>query len=112
MKRLSAALWFILLLSCEALAFYLIKKHSIIKHDTKYLFFSISLYVLIPIFLSKLLKYDNKIGILNLLWSIISVIYALMIGVILFHEKVTHMQLLGAIMGFLSIGLIWYGGTH
>jgi drug/metabolite transporter (DMT)-like permease len=55
--------------------------------------------------LAKSLQYEG-IGIVNLLWNIVSTLFGFGIGIYLFNERVHYLQLIGAAFSFLGIGLI------
>ena len=95
--------WFFLTLTAEMLMFYFVKKA---KYDKENLVISMLLYGSIPFFLYKMLQYDDEIGILNVIWNVLSTIYGLLIGVLIFKEHVTNLQFVGAVLGIISILII------
>lgn len=95
--------WFFLTLTAEMLMFYFVKKA---KYDKQNLIISIVLYGCIPFFLYKMLQYDDEIGILNVIWNILSTIYGLLIGILIFNERISNLQCWGALLGLLSIVMI------
>lgn len=98
-------LWFFIIICIEALALYCIKMYSVTRQN-KYLYTSMFCYLLIPLFLYKLLQIGKGIGIVNVIWNILSTIYGFMIGVLLFSENINSMQILGSILGVIGITLI------
>jgi len=58
----------------------------------------------VPI-LAKTLQYEG-IGIVNLLWNILSTLFGFVIGIFLFNEKIHYLQLIGGAFSLLGIGLI------
>lgn len=100
--------WFVLIILAEAGALYSVKKYSIDK-DTKYLVASMIGYMIIPLFLYRLLKIGQGIAMVNVMWNILSTIYGFIIGVAIFGEAVSHLQLIGSILGVLGIILILWG---
>jgi len=100
--------WLILIIACESIALYAIKKYSIDNTHSIYLVGSIILYAAIPLFLYKILKNDMGIAIANILWNIASTLYGLLIGVILFNEGITFEQKIGATLGTAGVILIMW----
>jgi multidrug transporter EmrE-like cation transporter len=101
----------IILFTCiiltESIALYSVKKYSI---DNKkiYLLLSMCMYSLIPILLYYIIspKYcKENISTVNIIWNILSTLYGLMIGVYIFSEHISSLQILGIILS--TIGLIF-----
>lgn len=103
--------WFFLIICFEAAALYSIKMYSI-NHDTKYLIISILGYMLIPIFLYRLLKIGEGIAMTNVIWNILSTIYGFIIGMAIFSEKVSNLQIIGSILGTMGIIMILWEGNY
>ena len=55
--------------------------------------------------LSRILKYEG-IGIVNLLWNILSTLFGFGIGIFIFNERIHYLQFIGALLSLLGIGLI------
>lgn len=98
-------LLFLLLLISEILALYCVKKSSVNK-DKKWLFYSCIFYSLVPIFLYFILRKTHKIGSLNSTWNIVSSIYGVLLGVLIFSEIYTPKQCLGIFFGILALILM------
>lgn len=88
----------------ECTAWFFLKKNYLTNNKT-YLLLYLMLYMIIPFFLIKTLKYEG-IGVVNMLWNIISTIVVILIGYYVFSERINHLQYLGIGLGFLSIILI------
>lgn len=59
------------------------------------------------------LSYQYKgLGLINVLWSGISVLVIVSVGMIFFHEKITPMDWLGVLLVLVGIGLITWEGDH
>ena len=93
----------------EFIALYSIKYYSLHKNLPS-LLLSCLCYALIPIILYFLLVRGSNIATVNITWNILSTIYGLFIGVMLFQEKISNVQWYGIAFGFLSlIFLCWEG---
>jgi multidrug transporter EmrE-like cation transporter len=88
----------------ESIAWFFLKKHYLTKR-VDYLSLYIALYISIPYFLIKTLKYEG-IGIVNLLWNILSTIAVLLIGYFIFNEKINNYQTIGVGLGLISVILL------
>ena len=95
-------LYFISIVLFEILALYSVKKYSI-SYNKIYLIISIFSYSVIPIFLYLILKDNQKISTVNIIWNILSSIYGLMIGILIFNEKIDNTQIIGFILGFIAL---------
>ena len=61
-------------------------------------------YFVVPL-LAFTLRYEG-IGIVNLLWNILSTMFGFGIGIYLFNERIHYLQVVGAAFSLLGIGLI------
>jgi len=86
---------------CEIIAFYYLKKFSI-EGNFLYYIIGILSYCLAATILTFAFMY-TKIGIINLSWNIISTIYGFIIGFLIFKERLTTKEIIGAIFGFIGI---------
>ncbi len=98
--------WFILLILTEATSLYCVKYWSIHQSQIIYLGLSLILYMGTAWCLSRMLMIYSEIAVVNILWNIISTLYGLAIGILIFQEHVSNLQLLGSILGIISIILI------
>ena len=98
--------WFLTIILSEALALYFVKKFSINQNHPEYLVYSMGLYCLTVWSLSKILIYGQGIALINILWNIASSLYGIAIGVFIFGEYLTNLQLIGGVLGILSIILL------
>jgi len=55
--------------------------------------------------LSRALKYEG-IGIVNLLFNIMTTLFGFGIGIFIFNERIHYLQIIGALLSLLGIGLI------
>ena len=101
-------LWFILILIVEAFALYYVKYASIEPTSTKYIYLGISmaLYALTIWCLYRLLSLGQNVSSINILWDICSIIYGTFIGVVIFGESLTNLQVIGTLLGMMSIVMI------
>jgi len=88
----------------ECSAWFFLKKNYLTNNKT-YLLLYLMLYMIIPFFLIKTLKYEG-IGITNMLWNIASTTLVLLIGYFIFKEHINHYQYIGIGLGILAIVLL------
>lgn len=103
-------LWvgFGLIVLAEAIALYSVK-YSQVHADCRWLVLSVVGYMVIPLLLWLILQHHGQhIATVNITWNILSTLYGLAIGVLLFQEKLKNLQWYGAILGVLSLVLIFY----
>ena len=99
---------FIFIVLTESIGLYSVKKYSIEDNKKMYLLLSMCMYALIPILLYYIIspKYcKENISTVNIIWNILSTLYGLMIGVYIFSEHISSLQILGIILS--TIGLIF-----
>lgn len=101
-------LLFLAIVLLECIALYSVKRYSQRKEEL-FLILSVLGYSVIPILLILLIREKQNIATVNIIWNILSTVYGLMIGVLIFSEKITPLQVLGIIMGTLSLLLIFLG---
>ncbi len=104
-------LFIILLIAvCECLSQSCLKKY---KTDNKIIFYitAVILYSMICYLLVMSYKYKGM-GIVNVLWSGISVLGVLSAGIIFFNEKITKMDWIGIVFIILGIFFVLYEGVH
>ena len=85
----------------EAVAQLCVKK-SKLNGDSKYLCISVFAYFIICLLLLRAYSYKTM-GIVNLVWSCLSIITIILIGIIFYHEKITKFDIVGIV--FIFIGL-------
>ncbi len=92
----------------EACAQYFLKK---CKVEEKFHFFIIGVifYVLVSFGLYNIYKY-RAMGVVNLLWSCISIVTMLTIGAVFFNEAVNMYDIIGVICVFIGFALIFLYG--
>jgi drug/metabolite transporter (DMT)-like permease len=77
-------------------------KQTKLTNNNKYLCISVLAYLAICLCLVKTYEYKSM-GIINLIWSCLSILFIILTGVIFFHEKLTINDYIGMI--FIFIGL-------
>jgi len=92
----------------EGVAQYHIKK-SKITNNSLYILISIFAYSIVCLLLKECYAF-NGIGLTNLLWSVISIINMLTIGVIMFNENITLIDILGVLLCLCGMYLIFVVG--
>lgn len=100
-------LLFCFIVFLEIVALYSIKEYTI--HKNYFLpilaFFS---YGIIPFIIYFILVNGNNISIVNVAWNILSILYGIFIGFILFKEHITTLQWLGIFLGTISMIFMFY----
>ena len=89
----------------ESIAQYHIKQ-SKIKHNWLYLFVAIASYGVVCLLLHKCYDFMGM-GITNFVWSILSIVSILAIGVTLFDEHITKFDVVGMILSVVGLYLIF-----
>jgi multidrug transporter EmrE-like cation transporter len=90
---------FIVLLECLAQG---CLKQSYITNDKKFLCVSVLSYLVICLLLVKTYAYKG-VGIVNLIWSCLSILFVIATGIIFFHEELTKNDMIGT--GLILTGL-------
>jgi multidrug transporter EmrE-like cation transporter len=90
---------FIVLILVEVYALYSLKKQRLL--------IGIIGFIIVAIILYYLLK-ENHIGIVNHTWNIFSSMLIFVIGYLYFFEKLTTIQIIGIIAGFIGLFLMNY----
>lgn len=87
----------------ESMALYSIKKASL--GDGMFLMASIACYATIPIFLLLIVR-KIPLALTNSIWNVVSTMYGLMIGILIFGELVSVRQWIGLGLGAIGFGLM------
>lgn len=48
----------------------------------------------------------NQLSVVGVMWSVLSLISTILIGVLIFHEKLTQLNILGIILGVIAVTLL------
>jgi multidrug transporter EmrE-like cation transporter len=104
---------FYLLLVCvivlfESIAQYHIKQ-SKINNNMLYILIAIASYSIICLLLHKCYDFMGM-GITNFVWSVVSIVSILLIGTIIFDEKLTKYDILGVLLAVSGLYLIFIKG--
>jgi hypothetical protein len=91
----------------EFIALCSVKYYSLHKVNWT-LFVSMMCYATIPVFIYFILAHGANIATTNITWNIMSTLYGLLIGLIIYHEKLGSLQVYGAILGLVSLFLLFY----
>lgn len=103
------ALGFAVFVTLEFLALYAIK-YSRVHQRPALVPLAMLCYALIPLFIYWVLHYPGqKIATVNLQWNLLSTLYGLFIGMLLFRERLSPRQGYGVILGLLSLVLMFTG---
>jgi multidrug transporter EmrE-like cation transporter len=74
-----------------------------------YVFFALIMYVFTTALWFPCIKYVEKLSIIGNLWNVSYFLITLAIGFFVFHESVSNAQMVGIIMGVISMILIVFG---
>lgn len=77
----------------------------------QYYFYALMLYAVVCYLLVKTYDYQGM-GLVNVLWSGISILFGLFAGAIFFKESITDLDKIGVICVITGISLIVYKGKH
>lgn len=102
---LSIFYYLLVLLICDSTALTLMKQYSISKNIYTLIIAMLIYGIAIPTLIIKNLQYEG-IGIVNLLWNILSTTAMLVIGTLYFKEKITSVQKVGLVLGVCAIVLL------
>jgi multidrug transporter EmrE-like cation transporter len=90
----------------ETYAQYNLKEYSV-GHKMGYYLLGIIFYVISATIFMKLLSYE-KVGVINLIWNIMSTLFVFIMGYLMFNENLNSYELVGAVMaiaGLILLGL-------
>ncbi len=93
----------------ESIAQYNIKE-SLEKQSNIRFIFAIFAYVFVCLFLRQIYNNKGSIGITNVIWSILSIVSILIVGIVFFHEKVNNWDLLGIFFAIMGLYFIYVKG--
>ena len=97
----------ILIVILENFAQYNIKKNNI-ENNYLYLFLAIASYSIVCILLGKCYKIKGAgVGITNFVWSILSIVSLIILGIIVFHETITFYDIFGIILCIVGLYFIF-----
>lgn len=89
----------------EAIAQACLKK-SKLSNNNGYICISVLGYFMVCLLLIKSYSY-NGMGIVNLIWSCLSIITIIMVGVVFYHEKITKFDIIGIIFILTGIYFVY-----
>lgn len=90
---------------CEAIAQCCIKKCKLTQKIEFYIL-GVFFYSMVCLGLYKMYSYKNM-GIVNLLWSCMSIICVIIFGMVIFHEKITIYDIIGIILVFIGLFFVF-----
>ena len=93
----------------ESIAQYNIKESLIKKSNIRFIF-AIFAYGFVCLFLRQIYNIKGGVGITNVIWSILSIISILIVGIVFFHEEVNQWDILGVFLAILGIYFIYVKG--
>jgi spermidine export protein MdtJ len=95
----------LLIVIFESIGQYHIKK-SKISNSLLFLLIGIFSYSIVCLLLKKCYDF-NGMGITNFVWSVLSIVSVLMVGVLAFDEKITKIDIIGIILSISGLYLIF-----
>ena len=97
----------LLIVIFENFAQYNIKKHNI-ENNYIYVFLAIASYSIVCLLLGKCYTIKGAgMGITNFVWSILSIVSLITLGVIVFHETITFYDIFGIILCIFGLYFIF-----
>lgn len=106
MNNLSFYIFLILVIVIfESFAQYHIKK-SKVQHNMLYLIIAVAAYGVVCLLLHKCYDFMGM-GITNFVWSVLSIVSILSIGIILFDEHITKYDVIGIVLSITGLYLIF-----
>ena len=100
----------LLIVMFENFAQYNIKKNNI-ENNFLYIFLAIASYSIVCILLGKCYTMKGAgVGITNFIWSILSIVSLIMLGVVIFHETITFYDIFGIILCMVGLYFIFLKG--
>ena len=112
MKQYFGLIVFIIIISiCEMIGQSCLKYYHNNYTQYQYYFYAIMLYAVVCYLLVKTYYYQGM-GLVNVLWSGISILFGLFAGAIFFKESITDLDKIGVICVITGISLIVYKGKH
>ena len=97
----------LLIVIFENFAQYNIKKNNI-ENNFFYIFLAIASYSIVCLLLGKCYTIKGAgVGITNFVWSILSIISLIMLGVVVFHETLTMYDIFGIILCIIGLYFIF-----
>jgi len=101
----NVAFWFAVIIVAEMVSFWFVKKAAV-ERKILYLIIAMAVYTLTIFGFYKILQNGNNLGIVNLLWNLFSTLYGFLMGILIFNEKITTLELVGSMFGLLSLFFI------
>lgn len=96
---------------CESLGQSCLKYFHMTENKTRYYLLGIMFYAIVCYLLIQSYKYKSM-GIVNVLWSGLSVLVILSTGILFFDEKITKMDIMGVVFIVGGIFCVLYEGPH
>jgi len=97
----------LLIVIFENFAHYNIKKNNSEKNYI-YIFLAIASYSIVCLLLGKCYTFKGAgVGITNFVWSVLSIVSLIMLGVVVFHETITMYDIFGIILSILGLYFIF-----
>jgi small multidrug resistance pump len=82
-----------------------LKEYSAHVHPS-FLLLGAVCYFAVVVLLAKTMQQGEGMGVVNLLWSVASIISVFAVGMIFFHERMTGVQMFGAAMSVMGVAIL------
>jgi small multidrug resistance pump len=105
MEKIILIIILLFIVASESTAQYCIKKCKTTQ-KMYFLLLAIFMYALVCLGLYKAYDY-NTMGMANVMWSGLSIVAITMIGIIYFHETITYLDIMGVVLVFIGMFLIY-----
>jgi len=107
-QNILIAILLIFIVSAEATAQFCLRK---CKKEQKLHLFLLGVFFYSLVCIGLLNMYSMKeMGIVNFMWSCMSIVTILLIGIIVFHEEINRYDFVGLILVFIGLGLVFLKG--
>ena len=101
--------WIFLVVIAETTAQYNIKE-SLIKKSNMRFVFAVCGYAFVCLFLRQIYYHKGAVGITNVIWSILSIVSILLIGIVFFHETINKYDMFGIVLCIIGLYFIYVKG--
>ena len=101
--------WILLVVIAETTAQYNIKESLVQKSNFRF-FFAICAYAFVCLFLRQIYFHNGAVGITNVIWSILSIVSILIIGIFFFHETINQYDMFGIVLSVIGLYFIYVKG--
>jgi len=87
--------------------FWFVKKAAV-ESNNLYLIIAMAIYTFVMYSFYRILRQGKNLATVNVLWNVASCLYGLAIGILIFQEKISNLEILGSLLATIGIFLILY----